>query len=447
MKALKIILLIVVVLVVLVIALLFAAARYIESPAMKAKILAAAESAIGAPLEVREFNVSVFGGIELRGVRVPQPQPFSQVSAPFLQADAFVFRHSLWKSLLFRRAEIEKVSLEKPVLTLARNQKAEWNYELLGEKPAEPAPTAAPSAPLAVPLDISLSRLVMDDGEIVALNEKGNALARLQGMDLSASVRFSGEKMSGAGKASMKTLAIADSIFVRKIAAPVTISSDDIKLSPLSGKLADGDASGDLILKLAGGFKYVLNLHVKNGDVAKLLEEAGTKRVLVGKLQANAALKGTGGLPTVVGNGRAEIVGGTLAGVPLQQFLATLLQVPALAEIKFGECVMEFSISNNVMQTPVIRLISPHVHVTGNGAVALDDYALNHNLTLALAKGMLDKTPKEIRNVFTERDDGFMTIDFRVWGPYDAPKTDIAARIIRGAGEQLLEKGLRKLLK
>jgi hypothetical protein len=68
-------------------------------------------------------------------------------------------------------------------------------------------------------------------------------------------------------------------------------------------------------------------------------------------------------------------------------------------------------------------------------------------MTLALAKGLLANVPKEVRAIFTERSDGYLTLDFRVWGPYDSPKTDLQQRIVMGAAEQLLEKGLQKLLR
>jgi hypothetical protein len=68
-------------------------------------------------------------------------------------------------------------------------------------------------------------------------------------------------------------------------------------------------------------------------------------------------------------------------------------------------------------------------------------------MPLAVAKDLLTRAPKEVRNVFTQRPDGFLTIDFRVWGPYDSPKTDLQNRLVQGAAEQLIEKGLKKLLK
>ena len=77
----------------------------------------------------------------------------------------------------------------------------------------------------------------------------------------------------------------------------------------------------------------------------------------------------------------------------------------------------------------------------------MNDYSLNHEMTISFAKGTLDRLPKEIRNLFTQRQDGSWALDFRVWGPYNAPKTDLQDRLLKGAAEQLIQKGLQKFLK
>jgi len=45
--------------------------------------------------------------------------------------------------------------------------------------------------------------------------------------------------------------------------------------------------------------------------------------------------------------------------------------------------------------------------------------------------------------MFTEREDGSLAIDFKVWGPYDSPKNDLKERLVKGAAEQLLQKFLK----
>ena len=86
------------------------------------------------------------------------------------------------------------------------------------------------------------------------------------------------------------------------------------------------------------------------------------------------------------------------------------------------------------------------MQITGKGTVSLADYTLNHDMTLAFAKEILDQVPKEIRGVFTRRPDGFLGLDFHVSGPFNSPKTDLAERLVKGAAEQFLEKEFQKEL-
>jgi uncharacterized protein involved in outer membrane biogenesis len=450
MKKLLIVLgVIVLLLIALAVGVLWYANRYLQTPEFKQRVLAAARQSLGADVKINEIDASLFKGITLKGVTIANPPGFA---GNLLTADEFVLRYDLLP-LLRKQVHIEQLSLTKPVITLVRNEKSEWSYDKLGAAmPSTPSPAGTPAPPMpsttSSSLEIALSKLALTHGTVVMVGENNKVLVSVENIDLASAVNFAGGKLSGNGKAGIETLNIANSLFVRRLAAPVSFPADSVKLSPLSGKLADGDVSGDLTLRVLGGAQYQLNLQVKNADVDKLLQEAGVaKRPLTGKLQATAALAGTGGLPTIVGNGRAEIVGGELKGVPALEMVGALLQVPELSDLRFDQCVLEFSLSNNVMQTPVVKLTSPKVQITGKGSVSLTDYSLDHDLTLALAKDVLANVPKEVRGIFTERSDGFLTLDFRVWGPYGKPKTDLTKRLVKGVTNQLLGKDLKKLFK
>ena len=464
MKAVKIISIIVAVLIVLVLTLVGAGIyftnRYLQSPAFKEEVLKAAREQLGADVRIDSFQVSIFSGVELRGVTIGNPAGFS---GNLLTAEAFVLRYRL-RPLLSRRVEIEQLSLDKPVITLSQNDKNEWNYESIGAKggatnptPSEvkPTPVAPNPAPAksetATPIDIILSKLAITQGAVSLVSDKDKAIVKVDGINFSSAVSLIGNKLAGTAKAGIDEINLSDALFVEKVAASVTLGSDEVKLAPLSGKLADGTLAGDVAVNFSDGLKYTVNLQVKDADVAKLLQEAKTKPVMSGKLVATTTLAGTGGLPTIIGNGRAEIDGGQLMEIPILNLLATLLQMDALHDLKFSECVLEFSISNNVMQTPVIRLTSPQLQITGKGSVALANNMLNHDLTITFAKGALGAIPKEILGLFTEQADGSLALSFHVSGTFNSPKTDLTTRIAQGLFQQLIEKGagksLQKLLK
>jgi hypothetical protein len=419
----------------------------VKTPEFKQRLLNAARDAAGAEVKIDQLKISIFSGIELRAVTISNPEGFA---GQLLTANEFVLHYRLLP-LLQRRLEIQQLTIQRPVITLSRNEQHEWNYERLGSKTAgeQPATPGKSVETHRAAVDIAVSRVNLVDGEIVMLSEKNKSLCRIQNMNVATAVDYTRGQLRGAGQAAIQTLAVADSLFLRRISGPMAITPGEIRVSPLTGNVANGEVTGDASLELAGKAEYRLNLQIANADVDVMQQEAGVhRRVFVGgKLQAKAKIAGTGGLPTIAGAGKLQIVGGKLGQLPLQELIAMLLQVPELREIAFDQCVMEFSLTNNVMFTPVIRVSSSQVQITGSGQVALEDYSLNHTFTLALAKEFLARVPKEIRANFTERPDGFLAIEFRVWGPYDSPKTDLQTRLMRGVGEQLLEKGLKQLLK
>ncbi len=443
MKAVKILLAIVVVLGLIVAGGLWYLTRFVKSPEFKEQVLKAARDATGTDVKVGEMKVSILSGIDLDNVTIGNPAGFT---GNLLTAKSFALHYRLMP-LLQKRVEVETLTLDTPVITLTKNDKGDWNYDKIGGetkpstgKPARTAPLEKSSG--GTGLDIAISRIEMKHASVVMMKGPGKELLRITDASFSSAVNLSGDKLTGNGKASIAEAVAANSLFIRSVATPVALTGGEVKLMPLTGKIADGDLTGDAGLI---GSKYSVNLKIKNTDIVKLIQEAGVaKRVFSsGKLQLTTALTGTGGLETIVGDGKAEITSGQLMDVPLLTLMSTILQVPALRDLKFDECLLEYTILNNVMQTPVISLKSSQVQITGKGRVALDDYSLDHELTLVLAKGTLEKTPKEVRAIFTAREDGSYAINFKVWGPYDHPKTDLDKIVLKGAAQQILQRFLK----
>ena len=416
---------------------LWYANRYLQSPEFKAQVLATAKQALGADVQIAELNISVLHGVSLKGIVIGNPPGFT---GNLLTADAFTLRYKLLP-LLRQRVEISQLTIATPVVTLARNAQQEWNYEKLGGTNAS---TAAGGPP---PLAIALSRLELDHGQIAMQDEAGKSLVAVTDLDFTSGVELRGGQLTGTGRASIGKLGVANALFVTGLASPITYSAEQITLDSLTGKLAGGNVTGNLLVKVLGGTKYGVNLQVKDADLATLLQEAGTKPVMTGKLQVTTKLDGTAGLPTLAGNGHAEITNGQLLGVPVLELLATLFQLPELRTLSFTETKVEFTIANNELQTPVINLVSPVVRLTGKGVVSLADNSLRHDFTLALAPATAAKMPAQVRGVFTPEADGFYSIRFHVSGPYSSPKTDLTERIAKGAVNKLIDQGLKGLFK
>lgn len=453
MKAPKVILIIVAVVmglaIILVGAGIFFTNRYLQTPAFKEQALQAAHKELGADVQIDELKVSLFSGVELRGVTIGNPPGFP---GNLVTANSFVLHYRLWP-LLSRRVEIEELSLDRPVITLSQNDQGRWNYEKIGtpETQTNPAsitppsttPPASAKSETSVPLDIVLSKFAITQGAVSMVSDSNKPIVKLDGINFSSSVSLTGNKLAGSGNAGIDKIDLSEKLFVEKVATVLQLGADRVTLQSLRGELGGGTISGNVSVNYATGLEYAVSVQLTNSDVAKLLQDAGAKQSISGKLNVVTSLTSTGGVPTIIGNGRVEIDNGQLTETPILSLLAGILQIDALRNLSFDQLLVEYSISNNVLQTPVIRLSSPQVQITGSGFVSLDRYTLHHDLRITLAKGALDGSLLPgIRDLFAEQPDGSLTLDFKVWGPYHSPKTDLTKRL----GQQLLQKGLQQLL-
>jgi len=423
----------------------FFVTRYLHTPEFKERVLSAAREATGSEVEVAEMDISLVGGIVLEGMVIADP---SGLSDEFLKADRLILRHQLLP-LLSRQVQIDRLSLDKPVVTLVQGEAGGWNFEQFLSPPeesgTEPVRALDETSEGEGVLDVTLSHFSLSDAEILMLNSEGGVMTELHDLDLVSSISFLEDKLNAVGHLSLESVNLGGSIVLRSLTAPVLISPEALKVSPVSGKLAGGDLSGDIVFNTAPEFQYLLDLQLTDADVNRLLQEAKIGSEIKGKLQASVQVEGRGGLSSMVGQGKAIVIGGRVSQLPAQALIASLLQAPSLNEIEFEECVVEFTLADNILETPVIRLLSPSVQITGKGSVSLEQNTLDHDMNLALSPEVLSQLPTLLLKAFSQREDGFYTLDFRLWGPVHSPQTDIEQKITQGAAEGLLEQGLEGL--
>jgi uncharacterized protein involved in outer membrane biogenesis len=467
MKAIKILLIVLAVIVAIVVGALFAVNHYIQRPGFKHKVTALASKALHTEVKLESLHVSLFSGLELRGLAIANPSGFN---GDFVTVRAFVLNYRLLP-LFHKRIELGTVSLEGPVVTLVKNANGTWNYDNLGAVTGKSGGggTGEPSQPTGGSLEVP--QVVIRHGSIVMLGDDGKPLLDVNDMNAKAVLGYENANLSGTGEVRVAAITAPDLLSVRDVKVPVMASQQEIRLPSLTGKIGGGDLTGSAVVNVGGALRYQASVQVTNVDLTQMFEEAqpheppGAAAPLLtgelkvettdaremlekatqyisfgGKLQLQAAVTGGSGLESLVGTGRVEVANGTLGRLPLQELVAELLQLPELREIKFDECRVEFAVSNNVVETPVIRLMSPLVRVTGAGTVSLADYTLNHKMRLMLAKEVIARMPQEMAALFEEQTDGFYGVNFKVWGPADKPKTDLGRNLLKGGVKQLLKK-------
>jgi hypothetical protein len=234
-------------------------------------------------------------------------------------------------------------------------------------------------------------------------------------------------------------------LFVRDASAPLRTTRDLLTLSPIRASLARGTLAGEVKVNLKK-LRYAANLKLEDVDVATLLEQARSTRLISGRLAANGVFEGSGGLATLAGKGRAEVADCRISNARVLLLLSRLLQLPELANPDFDTCLAEFTLGEGRLRTPVLRLEGRQVRLTGRGNLNLLTNALDYEMTLALAQPVFRKlTSRELRAAFTERPDGFAAVDFRLTGTTAEPQTDLVTKVGKAAAVDAIRGGLDRL--
>ena len=415
----------------------------LNTPAFQKEVLDQAEAALGASVRVKEMDISLFSGVTLKGIAIANPAPFA---GNLLTADAFVLRYRL-RPLLAGRLEVERVALEKPTLGLVMDARGVFNYERLGRS-ASRSPTTKPTAAVAVPLRIVLKQLAVEEASVVMTDHKAARLMTMEGVEFRSAFAVEAGVAQGSGKATIATVDLADLLFVRSVRSPLVLSKEAVKLAPIRGRVAGGEATGDVTVHLKGGFRYVANLEVKGAEVRTLLSEAKMAGGVSGELRGKATFEGTGGMATMKGRGQAAVTRCRVEQGRTFALLAGILQVPELATPDFEECRVEFTQSGSRLSTPVLVLKGQSVQLNGRGTVDLDTSGLDYQMSLALAPKLLAKvTRPELRPAFKDRGDGFSAIEFHLYGTTREPQTDLLSRVGKAAATEAIKNEIGRLFK
>jgi uncharacterized protein involved in outer membrane biogenesis len=414
--------------------------RSLDTPQFRAALLERVSRTAGTNVRVERMDVSLLSGVKLRGIAVANPGPFP---GDLLTAQAFVLRYRL-RPLLAGRLEIDEVRLEKPVLALAMDARGTFNYERLGGRDAAASPATA--APAALPLRIVLSRLALEDATITMTDPARQRLFGVEGARLKSAFEIEDGVATGTGNAAAHALTLGQSLFLRDLESPLKLTKQALALAPVRAKLGGGEVTGEIGVRFLPGFRYTARVEVAKARVKTLLAEAGARQTVDGTLRARARFEGSGGLATLVGRGEGSISGCRVSDSRSLALLAAVLGLPELARPELDECRAEFTQQGYRVTTPALSLKGAQLELGGRGTLRLDTGALDYDLALALPPRVFARvTRQELRSAFRTREDGWATIEFRLTGTTLEPRTDLLARVGRGAVEGAVRKGLGRL--
>ena len=242
--------------------------RRLQSPGTKQVIFEAVRERLGSEVEVGNMELSLWDGLKLRKVRVANPPPFH---GAFLATDEIILRHRLLP-LLGLGLNIDRLQLDAPKVTLVRRTNNRWNYQafLDSKNGSAEKPQNALAAVATQVLDIHLSRMHIQDAEVAIVDQQGELLADLRNLNLTSSLSLAGEERSGKGNLQIESFNAGNSLYLRRMSAPLQFSERRANMDPIEGRVGGGRLSSRLRLELSPSFKFQTHLRVTDVDVAAL---------------------------------------------------------------------------------------------------------------------------------------------------------------------------------
>jgi len=218
-----------------------------------------------------------------------------------------------------------------------------------------------------------------------------------------------------------------------------------VSLDGLHAKVYNGSIGGKADITIKGktepNFSATLNLSTL--DINKAVKALTGKSLLTGTVEGGVELSGQGKeVETFYGSTNLELKNGRISGHPIQNVLALILQMPALKSIDFAAGQFSSTISGGVVNVENARVEDPRfLKFDSRGTIKPTSQEVSLKSHLSLRCSEVNKI-KGIRAAFTEEEEPWCGINFKIWGPLSKPKTDLASKLAK----QAIGEALRKII-
>jgi hypothetical protein len=426
---------------------------YLQSGPVQERIRLATADAFGAPVEVRRTTFTPWGGLNLTGLSVPDP------NAPrrsLIEANRFSVRFE-WLPLLSQRFVVNEVTLSEPALSLRQTDKGDWilpmqakskrRQRIERERPSRdtpliitdstiiespgpgiPEPAAAPSPPA---YHVELQKFTIRDGAASFVDRKGRLVARATGISADARVAPNG---AVSGDAWIADITIHDSLHPRKVRAHFKAHNGIVDVSEIKAALAGGRLRADVHVDsgMHGAEPaFTFDGELDEVSLRRLISEAdGGGKGASGSLNGKLVLHGD---PrdgsTTTGFGDFALVDATIEPFDLIRMAGQLLRIDELQLLALDQAELKFEIRNERAMVNRLLLKSENLMLTATGPVRFDG-RLNLDARLLINEKLQKRIGSLSAKFSASEDAGYKQLPFKFSGRLDSPETDLLDRII-----------------
>jgi len=229
--------------------------------------------------------------------------------------------------------------------------------------------------------------------------------------------------------------------------ATVTKQNKEINFENLSAKIYGGSINGNanIILGKDSQPNFSTTLSLSAVDAKDALKQLTGQTFLTGKAEGMMKLAGKGNnIKAVTGNADISLKNGKISSHPIQNVLSLIPQMPDLRTINFETATVSSTIKDGKVNIKNAQLEDPKlIKFSSKGEIKLSGQKLSLPSHLSLKCSDIIKM-QLLSGAFTQENNIWCGIDFKIFGTLSKPKTDLqdklAKQAITGILEQLLDK-------
>ncbi len=365
----------------------FVLAKVLITPErVRSTVLPIAEDALQREIDLSDIEVSIFSGIELKGLTVKEREGDEN----FVAADVVELRYKFWP-LLFMQVVVDEVRLEGPKIRVIRKSDGSFNFSdlLAVDKEQTAADVKKIEEEEGAPINLLVSELVISEGELLfldhAISEDGPYRYQLTELSVEASDLALDRAFPYALRARLKEAALQ-----------------------VEGKINPQEPSGTADLELSGFDATAFLPYFRD-------QFPGT----LGSLKIDLDLQAEGGMDQVVSKG-------TVALREIDMVLDAMEDAP----IRAARVTLDYDIAAD-LKASVLTLNKAAADLNGIAVEAsgkISDYATQPSVDLAvklpaleLRKALAAVPESLVKDVAQMDPSGVITADLNLAGPVSEP--------------------------
>jgi hypothetical protein len=399
----------------------------------RAQIEESLTKALKTPIRVTKLEFTPWSDLRAEGVSIPIPD---QPEQPLVTAPTFRADYRFWP-LLRGELQLHSLVLDQAHLAWAQNADEKWVWPSIEKKKDQP--TGEPSVPEQPKVEkkkskstVSVAGLKLNNATIELLDPKRQPV--FVGTNVNAD--FTDFTDGVAGTAKFAKLVWNNTWIFEKVTTRFRYSKGGVfTLEDLSGSSLSGEVKGNLqITTSAEGSPFKADLMVRGVDINALAQAAGWSAGDVGG-RATGEIKVSGKtkeFARLEGPGQLTIENGHLRKLELFESLAQVLAFPELANLQPRETTLSFNLRDEKAFIDSLMLKTGTLTINAKG-VARFDGKLILDSQIVVPEATFKTLPDFAATNFTSQDDGSHTLDFKITGKTNAPKTDLAEKLIGGS--------------